>query len=374
MSRQVYLDFNATAPARPEVVDAVAATLAEGGNASSVHTLGRIARARVEEARDRVAALVDMPPQSVIFTASGTEANNQALRCCGRTRAIVSAIEHESVQQARAGAALAPVTGDGVVDLDALEALLAADDAPAVVSLMLANNETGVIQPVAEAAALARRYGALIHCDAVQAGGKIPVDMAALGVDFLTLSAHKMAGPQGVGALIVRAGDTIGRFVHGGGQEAGLRAGTENVAGIAGFGVAADLARQRLADFAALADLRDDLERRIGQAAPGVVVFGKARARLPNTAKFATPGLSAETQVMGLDLAGVAISAGSACAAGNVEPPYVLGAMAVPDALSLCAIRVSLGWSTRPADIDRFVEAWQTLYARAAGRTAPVAQ
>ena len=374
MSRQVYLDFNATAPARPEVVDAVAATLAEGGNASSVHGVGRAARARVENARDKLAALVGMPPESVIFTASGTEANNQALRCCGRMRVIVSAIEHESVQQARAGAATAPVTGDGVVDLDALEALLAADDAPAVVSLMLANNETGVIQPVAEAASLARRYGALVHCDAVQAGGKIPIDMAALGVDFLTLSAHKMAGPQGVGALIVRARDNIGRFVHGGGQEAGLRAGTENVAGIAGFGVAAELAAEGLADFAGLADLRDDLERRVKAAAAGVVVFGEARARLPNTAKFATPELSSETQVMGLDLAGVAISAGSACSAGKVEPPYVLRAMAVPDELSLCAVRVSLGWSTQPADIDRFVEAWQALHARAAGRAASVAE
>ncbi len=374
MSRQVYLDFNATAPARPEVVDAVAATLAEGGNASSVHGVGRAARARVENARDKLAALVGMPPESVIFTASGTEANNQALRCCGRDRVIVSAIEHESVQQARAGAATAPVTGDGMVDLDALEALLAADDAPAVVSLMLANNETGVIQPVAEAASLARRFGALVHCDAVQAGGKISVDMTALGVDFLTLSAHKMAGPQGVGALIVRARDNIGRFVHGGGQEGGLRAGTENVAGIAGFGVAAELAAEGLADFAGLADLRDDLERRVKAAAAGVVVFGEARARLPNTAKFATPELSSETQVMGLDLAGVAISAGSACSAGKVEPPYVLRAMAVPDELSLCAVRVSLGWSTQPADIDRFVEAWQALHARAAGRAASVAE
>lgn len=365
MSRQVYLDFNATAPARPEVADTVAAVLTEGGNASSVHGMGQGARAVLEKARGEVAALVGAAPDRVIFTASGTEANNQALRCSGRGRAIVSAIEHESVLLARADVVSAPVTAAGVVDLDALEALLAADATPAIVSLMLANNETGIIQPVAEAAALAGRFGALIHCDAVQAGGKIEVDMAALGVDYLTLSAHKMAGPQGVGALILREGDSIERMVHGGGQEGGLRAGTENVAGIAGFGVAARTAAAALGDFAALARLRDDLERRVKAASPGVKVFGEGMARLPNTAKFATPGLSSETQVMGLDLAGVAISAGSACSAGKVETPYVLAAMGVPDEFALCAIRVSLGWSSQAADVDRFIAGWQALCERA---------
>lgn len=374
MPLQVYLDFNATAPARPEAVDVVAAVLAEGGNASSVHAMGRAARARVEKARRQVAALVGVSADAVVFTGSGTEANNQALRCCGRERVIVSAIEHESVLMARPGPVTVPVTGDGVVDLDALEELLAADDTPVVLSLMMANNETGVIQPVADAARLAHRFGALVHCDAVQAGGKIPVDMAALGADFLTLSAHKMAGPQGVGALIVRDRETVARFVHGGGQERGLRAGTENVAGIAGFGVAAALALDGLDRFAGLARLRDDLERRVKAAAPGVAVFGEAMARLPNTAKFATPGVSSETQVMGLDLAGVAISAGSACSAGKVEPPYVLRAMGVPEALSLCAVRVSLGWSTGPRDIDAFFDAWQALYARAARRGASAAE
>ncbi len=374
MTGQVYLDFNATAPARPEMVDALARAMGEGGNASSVHATGRDARRHVEAARAAIAALVGAETESVVFTAGGTEANNQALRCTGRDRVMVSTIEHESVHLARSDAVFAPVTPAGIVDLGALEELLAADATPALVAVMFANNETGIIQPVAEVSALAHRFGALVHCDAVQAAGKVAVDFGSLGVDFMSLSAHKLAGPQGVGALLVRDRASVARLVHGGGQEQGLRAGTENVPGIAGFGVAAFLAREALASFAGLAALRDDLERRVLAIAPDITVIGGQGPRLPNTSKFATPGLSSETQVMGLDLAGIAISAGSACSAGRVEAPYVLTAMGMAEELATCAIRVSLGWSSTPAHVDAFTEAWRALFERGRGRAASAAE
>lgn len=368
--KTVYFDYNASAPAWPEVVETVAETLRRGGNASSVHGPGRAARAAVERARGAVAGLVDVEATQVVFTGSGTEANNQALKCCGRERFFVFAIEHESVLTPRPDATVVPVLADGTADLAALEALLANADAPSMVALMLANNETGVIQPVAEAVRIARQHGALVHCDAVQAAGKIPVDFDALGVDSMALSAHKIGGSQGVGALILRDGSPIGRFVDGGGQERGLRAGTENVAGIAGFGAAADIVSGRLDDFAALAALRDEMVRRIREIAPGSSVFGESAPRLPNTAKLTMPGVDSDTQVMAMDLAGLAISAGSACSAGKVSAPYVLTAMGVPDAEAITAVRVSLGWNTTGADIDRLVAAWEDLYRRAGEKAA----
>jgi cysteine desulfurase len=371
MGDHIYLDYNATAPARAQVVEAMTAALGAPGNASSVHAPGRAARARIEAARSQVAALVGAQVDQVIFTGSGTEANNQALRCAGRSRAVVSAIEHESVLRTRPDAALAPVDERGQVDLAALDGLLAAGDGAAtIVSVMLANNETGVVQPVAEIAALARRHGALVHCDAVQAVGKIAVDFAALGVDFLTLSAHKLAGPQGIGALIAAEPQAIAPLLHGGGQEQGRRAGTESVANIAGFGVAASCAGENLAAFGRLAQLRDGLEAEIAAVAPGTVVFGGAAPRLPNTSKATMPGVRSDTQVMAMDLAGIAISAGSACAAGTVAPPYVLSAMGVADALAVTAVRVSLGWGTEAWHIERFVAAWTDLYRRAGAHAA----
>lgn len=374
MTSQIYFDFNATAPTRPEVIDAMTDAMREGGNASSVHGTGRAARARVETARGLVAALIGAEAENVVFVGSGTEANNQVLRCSGCTGLLISAIEHESVMLARSDAAVVPVMPNGVVDLDALENLLAERTDPTIVSIMMANNETGIVQPVADIARIAHAKGALVHTDAIQAAGKIPVDMAALGVDFLSLSAHKMGGPQGVGALVCRDRTRLDRFVHGGGQESGLRAGTENVAGITGFGVAARCASDGLADFMALADLRDSLEQRLAEIAADQTVFGAGLARLPNTSKVATPGLSSEVQVMGLDLAGIAISAGSACAAGRVEAPYVLTAMGVEEALAVCAVRISLGWTTTTAQMDDLVEAWGALYQRAQGRAVPAAQ
>ena len=358
-----YLDYNASAPVKPAVAAAVAGAHDLAGNASSVHRFGRLARRAIDDARERVATLVGAAPDQVVFTSGGTEANNLALVGSGRARLIVSAIEHDSVLRAAPDAALVPVDADGVVDLAALEAALAADDRPALVSVMAANNETGVIQPVAEAAALAHAHGALFHCDAVQAPGRIAVDFAALGADMMTLSAHKLGGPQGVGALIVGDGVALGPSLHGGRQEMGRRAGTENAAGIVGFGVAAELAGDDLADVGRLAGLRDAVERRIRAIAPDAVVFGAAAPRLCNTTCIALPGTAGETQVMALDLAGVAVSAGSACSSGKVTTSHVLQAMgAGADAGN--AIRVSLGWRSTTADVERLVEAWRALYER----------
>jgi cysteine desulfurase len=364
MPDQIYLDYNATARVRPEVIEAMAAVLAEVGNASSVHAAGRRARAKVERARAQVAALVGARPDQIVFTSGGTEADNQVLRAADPARSFVSTIEHPAVLEACPGAARIPVGTDGIVDLAALEAMLAAADRPDTVALMLANNETGILQPVAEAAALAHRYGARLHCDAVQAVGKVPVDFAALGADTLALTAHKFGGPQGIGALVARDRETVECLMHGGGQERGLRGGTESVAHIVAFGVAAEIAAARMAHYDAIAEMRDRMEARILQANPGVRVFGRDVARLPNTSKLTMPGVSSEMQVMSFDLAGIAVSAGSACAAGRAEAPHVLTAMGIPDHEALCAVRVSLGWATTEAEIDRFVEVWSDIARR----------
>ena len=362
----VYLDHNATTPVLPDVAQAMAQALARVGNASSVHALGRDARRSVEDARERVAVLAGARPAEVIFTSGGTEANNLALRGTGRERVLVSSVEHVSVLDAVAGVATVPVPipvdGDGVVDIGALEALLAAAPGPALVSVMLANNETGVVQPVAKVAEAARRFGVLVHCDAVQGAGKMPLDMASLGVDLLTLSAHKMGGPQGIGALIVRDGTPLKPEVRGGGQERRRRAGTENVPAIVGFGVAA--AGQGVAEAPRLRRLRDDLESRITRVCGGARIFGAGAERLPNTCCVSMPGVASETQIMALDLAGVAVGAGSACSSGKVEPSHVLAAMGVAPEQASTAIRVSLGRDTTEDDVSTFLAAWTGLYKR----------
>jgi len=361
--RLTYLDWNATAPLLPEVAAAMAATLAACGNASSVHRWGRASRRAVERAREDVAALVGAAAEEVTFTGGGTEANHLALRGFPGRRIIVSAIEHDSVRAAAPEVELLPVCADGRADLAALERMLAADPRPALVSLMLANNETGAIQGVAAAARIAHAHGALLHTDAVQAAGKIALDKRSLGADLITLSAHKLGGPQGVGAL-VGSPDLPLVPLFAGGQERGRRAGTENVAGIVGFGVAARIAAARVGGAARMAALRDLAERRLHAIAPDASVFANETPRLPNTLCIAMPGVPAATQVMALDLAGVMVSAGAACSSGKLRRSPVLTAMGVADALADCAIRVSLGWSTSAADIDHLVEAWGALYAR----------
>ncbi|HWK43835.1 MAG TPA: cysteine desulfurase family protein [Stellaceae bacterium] len=370
MPISAYLDHNATAPVRPEVIDALVAALADGGNPSSVHGAGRRARRAVEQARVTLAAALGADPAAIVFTSGATEANHLALAGTGRRRVLVSAIEHPSVRDALPDAGVIPVTADGSVDLAALERLLGDGGDDSLVAVMAANNETGVIQPIAEVVDLAHRYGALVLCDAVQAFGKIPVDVRALGADLVSVSAHKIGGPQGIGALVVRAGTPLTAPAAGGGQERGLRPGTENVAGIVGFGVAARLAIAELDQFAALAELRDAAERRLLAVDPAARVFGGTVSRLANTSCIAMPGVRAETQVMALDLAGIAVSAGSACSSGKVRRSRVLDAMAVPPDLAESAIRISLGRATLPSDIDRLVDAWSMLR----WRTQPIAK
>jgi cysteine desulfurase len=361
-ARLTYLDWNATAPVLPEVAAAMGEWLGRCGNASSVHRAGRAARQAVEAARRQVADLAGAPADYVTFTGSGTEANQLVLAGIPGRR-IVSALEHDSM---RAGAEieLVPARADGTIDLEALERILAAGARPALVSVMLANNETGVVQPVGAAARLAHRSGALFHTDAVQAAGKLALDMSARGADLLTLSAHKIGGPQGVGALLASPDLDLAPLVRGGGQERGRRAGTENVAGIAGFGIAARHAAARAGDHAAIAALRDAAERRLRAIAPDARVFGADAPRVANTICISMPRVPAATQVMALDLAGVMVSAGAACSSGKLRRSPVLEAMGVPPGEADCAIRISLGWSTTEADIDHLVEAWGALHAR----------
>ena len=331
-----YLDYNATARVRPEVAMAVASALESFGNPSSVHDAGRQAKARIETAREHVAELVGTQPRAVVFTSGGTEANNIAL--CGTAaqgrRLVVSAIEHDSIlkilQKFPDRGALVPVNRDGVVDVGALVDLLAQSTEPVLISVMLANNETGVIQPIAEVVEAARDHGALVHCDSVQGPGKIPVNFDDMGVDLMSLSAHKFGGPQGVGALVVREGAEPRNLLHGGKQERGHRPGTENVPGIAGFGAAAELALSNEHEAMRIEALRNRMEKEIPALSAEAHVVGSKVPRLPNTSCIVMPGVPAETQVMSLDLSGVAVSAGSACSSGKVSRSHVLEAMGLP--------------------------------------------
>jgi cysteine desulfurase len=358
----VYLDHNATSPVRPEARDAVVHGLETVGNPSSVHGFGRAARRLVEDAREAVAALIGCAPAEVVFTSGATEANNLALKCCGRKRVLVTGVEHDSVLRPAEtlGAEIIPVNGEGLVDLAALERMLASSDEPALVAVMLANNETGVLQPVKEVARIAHARGALFLCDAVQGPGKIAVDMAAIGADMLSLSAHKLAGPQGTGCLAVASHVDLRPLVAGGGQERGRRGGTENAPGIAGFGAAAKIAA-KLGHVETIAGLRDRLEREALARVPEARIFGAGVPRVPNTTCLALEGRPAETQVIALDLASFAVSAGAACTAGKVTTSHVLRAMGLPPEWAGSAIRISLGWTTRAEDIDRFLDAWTAL-------------
>ncbi|MFP6732590.1 MAG: cysteine desulfurase family protein [Rhodospirillales bacterium] len=371
--RPIYLDHNATTPLRRTAADALAGAMAECGNASSVHWAGRRARARIDDARDAVAGLLGAQPADVVFTSGGTEANNLALRGSGGRPVIVSAIEHSSVLEARADADLCPVDSDGRVDLDALREALERTQAPALVSVMMANNETGVIQPIAAAAEICRQYGALLHCDAVQAAGKMAVDWRDLGADMVSLSAHKIGGPQGVGALIVGEKSGLKPLLTGGGQERGLRAGTENLPGIAGFGAAAEIAAGAGTEYTRLQVLRDRIEDTIAALGAGARFHGNGAARLGNTSCIGMPGVLAETQVMAFDLEGIMVSAGAACSSGKVRPSHVLGAMGVAEDQANQAVRVSLGWDSEATDADAFVAAWWQLFERLAANRASAA-
>ncbi len=349
-----YLDHNATSPLRAEARKAASQAMACAGNASSVHRHGRHARSLIEDAREIVASYVGCSPLEVVFTSGGTEANNLALLGPYRQRVLVSAVEHPSVARAVSNAVTIPVDHQGRVDLEALEAELAHGTGPALVSVMAANNETGVVQPLEDVVHVARQHGALVHCDAVQAAGRYCG--AWQEADLVSLSAHKFGGMTGAGALIVRDGVPLAARSRGGGQEYGLRAGTESLAAIAAFGAAVTAARGD--DTARLRRLRDGMEARMLDAVPDAVVFSGDAGRLDNTLAIAHPDIDAETMVMSFDLDCVAISAGSACSSGRMEPSSVIEAMGFPS-LSRHAVRLSLGWSSTPEDCDAAVRAWK---------------
>ena len=373
MSQTVYLDCNATAPLRPEAEAAVLRALHAGGNPSSVHALGRAARRTVEDAREQIRDLVNAPQNAqVIFTSGGTEANALALNGCGRDKVFAQRTEHPSVLNAREGVEAIRVDAQGLIDPFELEEMFAGGGDDVVVSVMLANNETGVLQQVEGIARIAHRYDALVHTDAVQAAGKIDVDFQALGVDYLSLSSHKLGGPQGAGALIVAQDAPLNALQPGGGQEGGLRGGTENVPGIAGFGAAAAAAKAGLdKDMARVKALRDTLEAGILTTAPDAQVIAAMADRLPNTSLIVMPGVESDTQVMAFDLAGLCVSAGSACASGKAKASGVLTAMGVRADTAKCAVRVSLGHTNSAKDIESFISAWKDLYERSgAKRTA----
>jgi cysteine desulfurase len=386
-----YCDHNATSPLRPLCREAMAYALSVTGNPSSVHAHGRIARAIVEEAREYIARLVQAMPDQVIFTSGATEANNLAMRGAVEgaidqneteksariTRLFVSAIEHSSVlKPAEAVAARVagvrletlPVNADGVLDLEALGAALREGKGRALVAVMAANNETGVIQPIAEVARLCREAGALLLVDAVTAAGKIDLDAGRC--DYLTLSAHKLGGPQGAGALILNPDAPLAPQLTGGGQQKGMRAGTENLSGIAGFGAAVTALSADKDEPARVAAVRDRFEAALKRALPEAVGFGAGAARLGNTSNFAVPGLKSETMVMALDLDGVMVSSGSSCSSGKIAPSHVLKAMGVTDELAGAALRVSFGWNSVNEDSDAVIASLSKLAARVRARRA----
>ncbi|WP_417486915.1 cysteine desulfurase family protein [Maricaulis sp.] len=374
---RTYLDHNATTQVRPNAVAAMTEVMARVGNPSSVHADGQGALARVELARRVVGKALRARPEDIIFTSGGTEALNLALHAAisagGVDRIIVTALEHEAVAATARASGLPvetwPVNADGVVEISWLADRLAScsgDYGRPVLAMMLASNETGTIQPVQEAATLVRDAGGLTVVDAIQAVGKIDVDFAGLGCDYLAVSAHKFGGPQGVGALLAACNAPMARHHHGGGQEKGRRAGTLNVAGIVGLATALEEAVSSLDDFASLAIQRDKMAVAIRAVAPQMIEIGARASRLPNTLGMSLPGWPGATQVMALDLDGVAISAGSACSSGSSKGSKVGTALGLPEDASQGFVRVSLGWNSKPDDADAFIKAWTAAYARAA--------
>lgn len=364
---RTYLDWNATEPLRPEAREAMLGALGEYGNPSSVHTEGRRARSIIENAREQVAALVSADADDVYFTSGATEANNLVVRS-GWATILLADVEHDSVQKAAevssARVVRLPTRADGSVAVEAIDDHVLKGDVcrRSLVALQLANNETGVLQPVAKAGEIAQAHGLSVLCDAVQAAGRIDVDLGRLKVDYMTLSAHKLGGPKGVGAIVVRSGAALDSLIVGGGQERRTRAGTENVPGIVGFGAAAQAARRQLRQTSErVALLRRQLETGIGAVTPEATIIAGDGARLPNTTCVALPGRKAEILVAGLDLAGIAVSAGAACSSGKVARSRVLDAMGVGPEVADGAIRVSLGRTTTETDIAAFLAAWRSL-------------
>lgn len=362
----VYLDYAATTPVKSEVIQAITQAMHRHGNASSVHGFGREARHNIERARGQIGARYGVKPTQIVFTSGATEANNTALHAFRQRPMIISAIEHPSVIQAAGSYGhpqLIQVSSDGVINLNHLEEVLKATP-QAFVSLMLVNNETGVIQPVQDAARIAKQYGAVVHCDAVQGAGRMVVDFKELGVDMLSLSAHKLGGPQGVGALLVSEQLKMEPFMLGGSQESRRRGGTENVAGIIGFGHAVSLLDADLAKAGEWTTWRDTFEASIQRQVPDAKIFGQGAPRVPTISCINMPGVRNDTQLMAFDLAGIAVSSGAACSSGKVQASPVLKAMGVDETSATSAIRLSFGWGTSSEELENLAKSWLQLYQR----------
>ena len=353
----IYLDYNATSPLRPKVAEFMQEVMALPLNASSVHKQGRRAKQVVETTRSELAEFLNCWPQEIIWCSSASEANNSVIRQFHGGACLVSSIEHSAILSALENVETIPVTGDGVVDLEWLERRLQGPNMPSVISVMYANNETGVIQPIKDVVALARQYNILTHCDAVQAVGKVPLDFTSLGVDYMTVSFHKNGGPVGVAALVVKNGVQFQPLIRGGGQEFNRRAGSENVTAIAG--VCQLFKSWSFDELPRMKALISDIEQ---QLPPEAVIAGSEADRLGSTSCIIMPGVSQEVQLMRMDLAGICVSAGSACSSGKIESSHVLRAMGVDNKLASSAIRVSAGWNTTKADCEAFVKEWLGIF------------
>ena len=366
MNAPIYLDYNATAPLRPAAQKAVADVLGHPLNASAVHSFGRLGRKIIEDARDTIAVITGVPAGQIIFGSGATEANNTVLKYFSAAypgeQILIGATEHPSVDNVLPDAVIIPVDCNGLIDLEALESLL--QKKTCLVSVMLVNNETGVIQPIKDIAALTKKHGALLHCDATQAIGRIPINMQNYEIDFMSLSSHKIGGPQGVGALALGLCGVTPVLLEGGGQEKAARAGTENIAGIAGFAAAAKVATINMeAAQNRLRTLRDRLESALAEIDPRTVIFGQNAKRVANTTLFALKGLDAETLMMRFDLENIALSNGSACSSGTVKASHVLKAMNIGEATAKAALRISIGWDTTENDIETFIKTWTKIHA-----------
>lgn len=364
MTTRTYLDYNATTPIRPEAIAAVAEAMYHTGNASSVHFNGRGARKFVEDARAHVATLCGVRPAQIIFNSGATEGNNTVLSGYRDKIVFVSAVEHPSSHAPAPHAHHIPVTRDGLVDLNALENMLI-EHKPDIVSVQWVNSETGVIQDIQKISALVKPHGAMIHSDCVQAAGRIPLNFKDTGLDYMTISAHKFGGPQGVGALIFREGLQIPKFMLGGGQEKRQRAGTENVAAIAGFGVAAKLAHEQIDYYNAhCCSLQTRFESGLKQLSNDITIVGENASRVPNTSNVILAGVSAETQLMAMDLDSVSVSSGSACSSGAFKPSHVMMAMGFDEDSARSALRFSWGWASTTSDIDGALNAYDKMIKR----------
>jgi cysteine desulfurase len=364
----IYLDHNATTTIHPEVIDLVTSIMGETGNGSSTHKAGQKASMHIERARDQMAAAVNTRPAQVIFTSCATESMNTILKTFKGERILSSAIEHAAILDCgHAEMEIIPVTSDGIVDLNALEEMVKRDPKPALINIMMVNNETGVIQPIKDAVKIAHDHGCLIHIDAVQALGKIPVDFKDIGVDYMSFSAHKIGGPQGVGCFVFAAQKPIRPLLSGGKQEKRQRAGTSNVAGIAGMGLAAELAIKNMDRYDELAIWRDEIVSRITQSISETFVNGQNAPRVGNTISLTCPDVTNTVQMMNLDLDQICVSQGSACSSGIAKPSHVLTAMGLSDDHALATLRISMGWNTAHDDVNGFIESYTKIINRLRG-------